>query len=353
MQKLEQKLHNIDAKYQMHFAGHPRFSRDVRLIKRMSEEARAALNSAESAGLGELAERIRKQLQLFETEAKAIEEVQSADTESFLAYDYRSWLDLIHNRYQRSFAGQSRGDRDQYLLQDLLDCLAEFAEGIAKLTQRSDHEVVQEVEQQAKEHQSLFQVELSQINDLRTKGDVSKRSHLLAGDANRIFATWQNHFANQPRISRRAERLEKMLAELKAIASQMKMLTEHAEVAELNEKNLDICAQRQIFYTKELNEIRNAKSAADFDTLVAELGKAASELSQEYGESFAGKPRNEVSLETLENLCEGLFDLAIQMNRLDLARDHDGNQQNLASILDQLRLFHREFVNIKSVQEKA
>lgn len=353
MQKLEQTLQNIDAQYQMHFAGHPRFSRDIRLIKRMSEEARAALTSAESAGLGELADRIRKQLTLFETETKAIEAVQSADTASFLAYDYRSWLDLIHNRYQRSFAGQSRGDRDQYLLRDLLDCLAEFAEGIAKLTQRSDHEVVQEVEQQAKEHQTLFQVELAHINDLRTKGDVGNRSHLLAGDANRIFATWKNHFANRPRISRRAERLEKMVTELKAIAAQMKVLTEHPEVADLNQKNYDICAQREAFYTKELTEIRNAKSAANFDTLVAELGKAASELSQQYGERFAGKPRNEVSLETLETLCEGLFDLAIQMNRLDLVRDHDGNQQNLASILDQLRLFHREFVNIKSVQEKA
>ena len=144
-----------------------------------------------------------------------------------------------------------------------------------------------------------------------------------------------------------------MVTELKAIAAQMKMLTEHPEVADLNQKNYDICAQSEAFYTKELTEIRNAKSAANFDTLVAELGKAASELSQQYGERFAGKPRNEVSLETLETLCEGLFDLAIQMNRLDLVRDHDGNQQNLASILDQLRLFHREFVNIKSVQEKA
>ena len=78
MQKLEQTLQNIDAQYQMHFAGHPRFSRDIRLIKRMSEEARAALTSAESAGLGELADRIRKQLQLFETETKAIEAVDAA-----------------------------------------------------------------------------------------------------------------------------------------------------------------------------------------------------------------------------------------------------------------------------------
>ena len=51
----------------------------------------------------------------------------------------------------------------------------------------------------------------------------------------------------------------------------MKMLPSILKGFDLNQKNYDICAQREAFYTKELTEIRNAKSAANFDTLVAEL----------------------------------------------------------------------------------
>ena len=121
----------------------------------------------------------------------------------------------------------------------------------------------------------------------------------------------------------------------------------------LNAKNREICAQRLSFYKKEREQIQLARGQASFDQIVLALGEAANQAFDDYRAEFAGRDRKTVQLDTLNRICEELFDLAVQMNELDLVRSHDANQQNLATVLDQLRLFQREYDTIRQVQEAS
>ena len=204
----------------------------------------------------------------------------------------------------------------------------------------------------AHQNQTLFADEIGAIAELRTEGDVSQRTSLLANDANRLFEDWGHYFSNKARLSRRIDRLTQMMVHLEWIADQM---TDVERVGEegLNAKNREICAQRLSFYKKEREQIQLARGQASFDQIVLALGEAANQAFDDYRAEFAGRDRKTVQLDTLNRICEELFDLAVQMNELDLVRSHDANQQNLATVLDQLRLFQREYDTIRQVQEAS
>ena len=192
-----------------------------------------------------------------------------------------------------------------------------------------------------------------EIAKLRETGDVPQRTSILANDANRLFTDWGAYFGGKSRVSRRLERLELMIAHLDWIDERMGNLEGSGDPEKLNRKNRDICAQRKAFYSTELDQIREARSQTAFDDIVLALGESANTTFAEYREVFAGKDRKQVPLAKLNTICEELFDLATQMNELDMVRSHDANQQNLSTVLDQLRLFQREYDTIRKTQENV
>ena len=353
MAQLAKHADQLDQQYQTYFAGHPRFSRDPSLLRRMAEQAKKHLEIGVAQDNDtEARTRLRKQVELFESEARSIDAIQAAASEEFLGHEYRSWVDLIFARYRRNFAAQSRSDRPLHLLKGLNTEVARVIEQLEKLEIRGANEVVTEALKTAHQNQTLFADEIGAIAELRTEGDVSQRTSLLANDAYRLFEVWGHYFSNKARLSRRIDRLTQMMVHLEWIADQM---TDVERVGEegLNAKNREICAQRLSFYKKEREQIQLARGQASFDQIVLALGEAANQAFDDYRAEFAGRDRKTVQLDTLNRICEELFDLAVQMNELDLVRSHDANQQNLATVLDQLRLFQREYDTIRQVQEAS
>ena len=106
------------------------------------------------------------------------------------------------------------------------------------------------------------------------------------------------------------------------------------------------------FYRDERLAIQEARGRASFDELVNELGSAANLVFEAYRKEFAGQQRGTRDRQRLVALTEELYDLAQEMERLDRVRDND-NQHNLAVVLDQLRMYHREFVEIGKVQKRS
>lgn len=354
MLSLSEYAQKLDQQYQRHFAGHPRYSRDAALLRRMAADTRTQLGQADLGNLEQpLAQKLSEQVKLFETEAAQIEEIQSADTEDFLAHEYRSWLDLIFDRYRRNFAGQNRGERDLHLLRSMQLELAKVEERLTKLSLNRASDVITQAQKVSRDHSKLFQSEFVEIAKLRDVGEQGQRTSMLANDANRLFEDWGDFFAGKSRVSRRIERLELMVEHVAWLADKMSSLQAGDDPKRLNEKNAEICLQRREFYKSELAQIRAARSQTGFDELVLALGEAANAVFAQYRTVFAGKDRKTVPLKALNQMCEELFDLAIQMNDLDMVRIHEANQQNLSTVLDQLRLFQREYDTIKETQENG
>jgi len=320
----------------------------------MAAQARQYLTEASGNEMGSDGKvRLTKQIELYETEAKSIDEIQSSSSEDFLGHEYRSWLDLIFARYRRNFAARSRSDRPLNLLTGLQSEVAVVIEQLQKLSDRVSSSVVDEAMKVAHAHRDLFITEFEAIAVLRRDGDTNQRTSLLANDANRLFGDWGDFFASKARLSRRMSRLGDMISQLVWVDEQMAILESESDPEGLNQKNRTICKQRMAFYQGELEQIREARGQASFDDIVLALGEAANAMFANYRESFAGKDRKTVPLDTLNLICEELYDLAVQMNELDLVRSNDANQQNLATVLDQLRLFQREYDSIRKVQEAS
>lgn len=354
MAQLVSYADKLDHQYQTHFAGHPRFSRDPSLLRRMAVQARKHVSDHKgSASESEGKNRLLKQIELYESEAKSIEVIQASNSEDFLGHEYRSWLDLVFARYRRNFAARSRSDRPLNLLRGLQSEVARVIDQLEKLSARGSSAVVDEALTIGKSHKDLFRAEFDAIATLRRDGDLNQRTSLLANDANRLFGDWVDYFASKARLSRRTDRLGDMIEHLEWIDEQMSTIESEGDSEGLNQKNREICAQRTTFYRGEMEQIRQARSEASFDQIVLTLGEAANAMFAQYRETFAGKDRNGVPLDTLNLICEELYDLAAQMNELDLVRSNDANQQNLATVLDQLRLFQREYDSIRKVQEAS
>ena len=114
-----------------------------------------------------------------------------------------------------------------------------------------------------------------------------------------------------------------------------------------------IVSGRLDVYRKEVSAIKTARGQASFSEFVSELGRSANEIFERYRANYAGQRRETRNLKELIDLTEGLYDLAEEMNRLDRVRDDDNNQHNLAVVLDQLRMYHREYVEIGKVQKRS
>ncbi len=344
----------LDHQYQTHFAGHPRFSRDPSLLRRMAVQARKYIDESSDTTEEDVGKtRLVKQSELYESEATSIEAVQASSSEDFLGHEYRSWLDIVFARYRRNFAARSRSDRSLNLLKGMQTEVTRLNQHLSKLSDRGTSVIVDEALKVGHGHRDLFAAEFEAIAAMRREGDLNRRTSLLANDANRLFEDWSDFFANKSRLSRRTDRLADMIQHLEWIDEQMSVIESQGDPEGLNRKNREICSQRADFYRGEMEQIRDARSQASFDQIVLTLGEAANAMFAQYREMFAGKDRQSVSLSTLNVICEELYDIAVQMNELDLVRSHDANQQNLATVLDQLRLFQREYDSIRKVQEAS
>ena len=83
-------------------------------------------------------------------------------------------------------------------------------------------------------------------------------------------------------------------------------------------QNIEIVSERSEFFQTELQAIQEAKAAAGVAELGSKLADSANELMGIYQEHFAGKERKLCDPEMLSEAIEGLYDLARQMEDLEL-----------------------------------
>ncbi len=357
IQNLRNREAQLNQRYEYYFAGQPRHSRNPSLLDEMLVEANSIVSDARKIDEPvclELAESVSKQAKLYEREVQQIRQIQASSTEVFLSHEYRSWARIVFDRYERNFAGHSRASRDAGLLAGMVSQLQWLDESLAKLEGRvDDDEICTDTRSRIESNLKLYRSERQQITSTRLSGDLDDRANMLASAANVQFEQYRIHYAGKKRLSRSIARLGNIIVELESIVDQMRALGPQGFSNESNEQNIEIVSGRLDVYRKEVSAIQKARGQASFSEFVSELGRSANEIFESYRAKYAGQQRETRNLKELIDLTEGLYDLAEEMNRLDRVRDDDNNQHNLAVVLDQLRMYHREYVEIGKAQKRS
>lgn len=355
LRDIQARADRIQRMYQANYAGHPRISRDADALEKMVKQMDLLLAHSKRLPANQqmqVSRTLRENRNLYSKEVKAIREAQANGPETMYAHHLATWADFTASRYRRHFAGQNRATRDVGLLEEMIAELERLAPLIADQRSRVDSEELKLAQSNAGQNLELYRTELANVREAQGQGEAAQQADLLARLANDQFNLYRDHFAGKSRVSRRPALMERMISSLEGILGRMEALQSAGLTEGSNSQNIEIVRDRLSNYRTELAAIRDAKSSAGFEDLVGALGEAANALFAEYREHFAGQDRATRDLSILTRITDGLFDIARQMDDLDRVRDNPTNQQNLGIVLDNLRLYHREYANIVEAQQQ-
>lgn len=340
---LRRRADRVHARYDAHFAGQPRISRDASLLDEMIAETDGLLKSARAERADALVATLEKNRALYVQEAAAVREAQQAPPEVLAAHELATWAQTAFNRYRRHFAGKARATRDLGLLGEMIDDLTRIDRALAGLGARSDDPMIGSTREQVQQSLELYKRERGAIVEARAAGTLGEQGDMLAAVANGQFELYRQHFAGKSRLSRRPALLERIVDTLGQVHERMRALQKQGLHAEGNARNIGVVEGRLALYREELEKIREIRQSSTLPQLVSAFGEAANQVFDAYRETFAGQDRATRDPEALTVLCDALYDLARQMEDLDRVRDDESNQHNLAVVLDHLRLYEREY----------
>ena len=357
--KLRHNIQQIHNGYQTSFAGQPRLTRAagqldawVTLLGNINTKAKSLPPQFRK----ELTTLVKQRTDLYKKEAEAIRQAQQMNVTSQVAYGHIEWANLHSDRYARHFAGQSRNTRDGSLLSELIIeaqiLLQQAQEHVDTYGEEIDETALHDLTQRVKslaESEEMYQGELKAITEAQQEaGSPQEKADLYAFLANQCFQLYRGHFSGHPRSSRRLATLERCNEQLSLIAELMQNLLK-ASKAELNdaeraEKNLEIVQTNLSGYQDEERQIDVAQTQLDYNAWVKNLGEAAQKVYQDYTDHFANKPRNGCDPVLLSQLCDRLYDIAIQLRPFVEYSPEPQERGLLIFMQDQLRLYHREFL---------
>lgn len=353
---LRQRAAAIHRRYLANYAGQPRISRDPDALQRMVREMddlTTQVRRLPAAQQMQLAKEVRENRDLYAQEIKAIREAQAGGDESLYAHHLATQAGIVSGRYRRSFAGRGRATRDMALLSEMISDLERLLPLMEEQLSRVQSEELRLALEAARENLPLYQAELQEIRTAQGTGELEQQADVLASLANHQFELYRLHFAGHPRLSRRPALLARMIESLERIHADMLALKARGLTLETNDKNAEIVASRVAAWHTELTAVRDTKSRSRLDELVNALGEAANAIFEQYRKHFAGQDRRTRDLELLNGLTDGLTDIARQMEDLDRVRDDQTNRTNLGIVLDHIRMYDREFDQVREAQKAA
>lgn len=355
LDQLRRRAEATNRQYQAHFAGQPRITRSPALLESMREEMDEALADAATLEDGEeeqaLITELNRQRSLYAEEIQAVRSAQAGGPGAYEAHRLGTWAELIFARYRRHFAGQSRSTRSLILLSELRSDLAQIE---AELKTSSGHlktEELQSLLESVERNGKLYRQEQAAVQSAHEEENSEARSSALANLANQQFATYGALFSGKSRLARRPARLSAMLQTLIETQSSMQALLDAGHAVETNQGNIAVISKRLKSYREELAAIREARRSASFSDLIGGLAEAANSCFAVYEREFAGQDRATRDSEALVTLCDELYDLAHQMHQLDRLMMDSANRKNLSTVLENLRMYGREYDRISKARQ--
>ena len=215
LDQLAARLEAIHRQYTAHFAGQPRATRDLSLLEAIIAEIDETLKEAQgltAEGVSELIESLNKNKILYTKEAQEILLVRN-DPKAQHQDELMIWLGVVTGRYQRFFANQSRVSRDLGLLNEI----AEDAERVFRQMEALEDPGLKEITDSLRSRKKLYASEIAAVQKARAEAKPEHLAGHLANMANTQFAVYDSFFVNKNRLSRRPNRLIRVIGNLKAI----------------------------------------------------------------------------------------------------------------------------------------
>lgn len=248
----------------------------------------------------------------------------------------------IQRLYLRHFADRPRATRDLALLTEVLGAL----ERLRRVADAEQASTVASI-------RARFEDERVRIAAARFAGTVVERVGRTAALANTQLQAYRDHFAGQPRLSRRAPRLRRMIDELSRVQAQMSSLSPGPDEADTLRRNLRVVGDALASWRAELVQVEEAQRGASTEERAGALGAAANGVFAVYREHFAGQDRATRDLALLGVLLDRLDDVAWEMEDLDAATGNAVNRQNLAIVRERLGIYDREHDAIGAASGKG
>ena len=360
VENLGKELEELDREYATGFAGQSRLTRDLDQLDKIIKRAASVLeridqipSAAQGPELVRLRDAALQNLGLYSQERTAIQRAQEVGP-SFEAFSLEATnANLVFARYGRHFAGKDRSTRDLALLGELVDELKQIDKRMASLLDESKVQDFERDRKVVKDNLAQYQSEIELIESAQKSGTPEQRASILATLANDQFALYQAHFAGEPRISRRPALLMRIISSLKKVHERMVSHRDGGLDLEFNTKNIAIVEDRLKVYETELAEIRKVRQATAMPDIMGELGGAANKLFDDYRRAFADKPRTQVDLEKLGNICDKLAEIRRQMNEMSWAEENEMNARNVEIVSEQLVMFEGEYEAVVAAKSQA
>jgi hypothetical protein len=360
VENLRQELDELDKQYADGFAGQSRLTRDLALLDSIIKRSHTILkridqipSAVQGPDLVRLRDAVRQNIDLYTQERGAIVRAQEVGP-TFEAFSMEATsANLVFARYARHYAGKDRSTRDLALLGELVDELKQIDKRMAQLLEEAPSNEFDRDRKVVRDNLGQYQKEIELVDQAQKSGTPEQRASTLATLANEQFAVYQTHFAGEPRISRRPALLMRVVSSLKKVHERMVGFRDGGLELEFNTKNISVVEERLKVYESELVEIRKLRQATSMPDIMGELGGAANKLFDEYRKAFADKPRSQVDIEHLGNICDKLSEIRRQMHEMARAEENEMNSKNLDIVTEQLVMFEGEYEQVVKARTQA
>lgn len=353
---LKNQADDIFSRYDAHFAGKPRATRDLTLIDELILEledlidtAKSQLNGSRDPAMVSLLDKAKQNLDVYREEKKAIVEAKKGGPATADATRVVTLANLIFGRYHRHFAGQDRRTRDLGLLTEIIVELEQVQEMMKATAAKGDAGLESNLDV-ITQNLKMYRDEYRAIESAQKSGSPEEQADTLATLANNQFQLYRHHFAGKPRHTRRPGLLERMISQLKRIHKSMHSLKKGGLSSQGNDKNIDIVAKNLKVYQGELEQVRKARQGLETEQLVGALGAAANEVMGEYRQDFAGENRATRDLDQLRLLCDRMSDIFAQMRAIQRDEPTEINGKNLEIVLDALTMYESEYRRVEEAK---
>jgi len=352
LQTLASRAEALHKTYQQNFSGRTRVTRDLKildeLISGISDLREQATGQAGSES--SLLPTLNQRMELYTREREAISDAQAGGPDVLMAHQLSDQAWLAHQRYIRHFAGQPRRTRDLGLLRQLRDELYLGQAALARLAAKHEADWQGGLLTQLTNNLELYTQEVEEIIKARKGVPQEKQAPLLATLANGQFSKWRQFFANRPRHTRRISVLRRVIAELRDVYTQMLAVRDQGESTPAHRDNIAKVADRLQVYESELTQIEQSAGRAGSNAIAAGLADEANAQFKKYRSQFSGKSRADVDLTELGEICDQLQELALAMRDLDQTWQLPVNQKNLEIVVENLKMYEREFQKVRTAK---
>ncbi len=256
-------------RYQRHFAGQSRDTRDLGILKELTEELRQIKKRMTAIGGKKLPEQmqndvvlVQQNIERYQLEEREIPKAQAVGTQEEQADRLAFLANQQFAVYANHFAGHSRLTRRPAMLVRLIDNLKRYKTAMFDLKSRglvSDSNVnnISIVDGRIK----AYEAELVEIRKVRSGMKLVDIMSALGGSANDVFQMYRDEFAGKDRTTVSLELLSTMLDRIDEIRRQMEDLG-RVEKNDVNIQNQRVVREYHASWVAEFQAILSVQGAA-------------------------------------------------------------------------------------------